>query len=450
MSVSRRNFLKVAGALAGGTLMPTVGADAAAWEQMRAGPQGGTPQPITRSALALTRSRLLPITFFPPSPTTASFPAPCFVSRKASRLRSILYNDTTRRNNCTGMARWFPPTWMAPPRRARLSSPHMASGALFSRLVPSGFASITPTIGREPIFPPASTAGRWDRCTSSRGTNRELRPRNFPGPEGIRAHLQPRRRHGHGLSFAGHGPKALKQAGESAMKASLAKGMPHGYEVGYDSFTINGRMLGHGEPLRVKQGERVLFHILNGSATEIRSLALPGHSFRVVALDGNPVPNPATVPVLWLGTAERISAIVEMNHPGVWILGDSFDDDRQHGMGIVVEYAGRTGKPHWIAPPQFRWNYTRFAKARRQLPAAGRDFGDELFARTMPPTTVSIAGRSMERPSPWRMPWRRRISFEAGQALPLTCATPATTSIHPSAPPHLRADQLAGIPTRAS
>ena len=138
--------------------------------------------------------------------------------------------------------------------------------------------------------------------------------------------------------------KSLQETGESAMKASLAKGMPHGYEVGYRSFTINGRMLGHGEPIRVKQGERVLFHILNGSATEIRSLALPGHSFQVVALDGNPVPNPAKVPVLWLGTAERISAIVEMNHPGVWIMGDLDNDDRPHGMGIVVEYAGSAGK----------------------------------------------------------------------------------------------------------
>ena len=86
--------------------------------------------------------------------------------------------------------------------------------------------------------------------------------------------------------------KELEEQGESAMKASLAKGMPHGYEVGYSSFTINGRMLHHGEPVRVKQGERVLFHILNGSATEIRSLALPGHSFEVVAMDGNPVPKP--------------------------------------------------------------------------------------------------------------------------------------------------------------
>ncbi len=157
--------------------------------------------------------------------------------------------------------------------------------------------------------------------------------------------------------------KELEEQGESSMKASLAKGRPHGYEVGYSSFTINGRMLGHSEPIQVKQGERVLFHILNGSATEIRGLALPGHSFRVIALDGNPVPSPASVPVLWLGTAERISAIVEMNHPGVWILGDTDDDDRRHGMGIVVEYAGQKGKAEWIKPAVAHWNYLHFARA---------------------------------------------------------------------------------------
>src|SRR5215469_14117587 len=155
--------------------------------------------------------------------------------------------------------------------------------------------------------------------------------------------------------------KELEESGESAMKASLAKGMPHGFEVGYGSFTINGRMLGHGDPIRVKSGERVLFHVLNGSAGEIRSLALPGHMFQVVAFDGNDLPNPVKVPVLWLGTAERISAIVEMNHPGVWIMGDLDNDDRRHGMGIVVEYAGRSGKPEWITPPPHRWNYMRFA-----------------------------------------------------------------------------------------
>ena len=174
--------------------------------------------------------------------------------------------------------------------------------------------------------------------------------------------------------------KVLKETGESSMKASLTKGMPHGYEVGYKFFTINGRMLGHGEPIRVKRGERVLFHILNGSATEIRSLALPGHTFEVIALDGNQVPNPEHVPVLWLGTAERISAIVEMNHPGVWIMGDLADGDRHHGMGVVVEYANRSGKAQWIAPPPFRWSYARFARSGASARAPDESF-EMVFAK---------------------------------------------------------------------
>jgi FtsP/CotA-like multicopper oxidase with cupredoxin domain len=160
----------------------------------------------------------------------------------------------------------------------------------------------------------------------------------------------------------------LKGQGEAAMRASLARGMKKGFEVGYRIFTINGRQLGFGEPVRVKHGERVLFHVLNGSATEIRSLALPGHRFKVVALDGNPVPHPTEVPVLWIGTAERVSAVVEMSYPGVWVLGDLDDDDRGRGMGIVVEYAGSTGKPVWRAPPPARWDYRFFADPHRQPP----------------------------------------------------------------------------------
>lgn len=179
----------------------------------------------------------------------------------------------------------------------------------------------------------------------------------------------------------------LEHTGESAMKASLAKGNPKGFEVGYASFTINGRMLGHGEPIKVRRGERVLFHVLNASATEIRSLALPGHTFRVIALDGNSVPNPATVPVLWLGTGERVSAIVTMNHPGVWVMGDTDDDDRRHGMGIVVEYANHLGKAQWIAPPKFRWDYSKFAS-----PAASAALPDETFAMTLAKDNAAIEG----------------------------------------------------------
>jgi FtsP/CotA-like multicopper oxidase with cupredoxin domain len=118
--------------------------------------------------------------------------------------------------------------------------------------------------------------------------------------------------------LAGAPVKALQQMGRAADEEAQEK--TKGFEVGYELFGINGRMLGHGEPIRVKAGERVLFHLLNASATEIRSVALPGHLFRIVALDGNPVPTQADVPVLWLGTAERVSALVEMKHPGVWVM----------------------------------------------------------------------------------------------------------------------------------
>ena len=152
----------------------------------------------------------------------------------------------------------------------------------------------------------------------------------------------------------------LRAAALAALDASLKRGLQQGYELAYNFFSVNGRMLGTGEPIRVKAGERVLFHVLNASASEIRSLALAGHVFNVVTLDGNPVPRPANVPVLWLGPAERVSAVVEMKEPGVWVLGDLDDDARSHGMGIVVEYAGHTGAAQWKKPMPFRWDYTRF------------------------------------------------------------------------------------------
>ncbi|MFD7898558.1 multicopper oxidase family protein [Streptomyces sp. NPDC059743] len=177
--------------------------------------------------------------------------------------------------------------------------------------------------------------------------------------------FQPSLSHGGDMAqdfLAGSEVPELKRKGEKAMADSLARGMPHGYEVGYRAFSVNGRKLGHGEPIKVRTGQRVLFHVLNASATEIRSLALPGHTFTVVALDGNPVPRPAGVPVLWIGTAERVSALVEMDHPGVWVLGDLADDDRNAGMGTVVEYAGRTGSARWTAPPKSTWDYRTFAR----------------------------------------------------------------------------------------
>ena len=50
-------------------------------------------------------------------------------------------------------------------------------------------------------------------------------------------------------------------------------------------------------------------------------------------------------------------------------MGDLADDDRTRGMGIVIEYAGKTGKPKWTKPAPFKWDYTRFGLSNRDAQA---------------------------------------------------------------------------------
>jgi FtsP/CotA-like multicopper oxidase with cupredoxin domain len=137
---------------------------------------------------------------------------------------------------------------------------------------------------------------------------------------------------------------------------------PNGWEIGYRIFSINDKSLGGGEPIQVKPGQRVLMHLLNASATSNRRIAFPAHKFQVVALDGNPVPVPKAVDVLEFGPGERIDAIVEMNRPGVWILGTTRDSDRDDGMGVLIEYANQRSDMPWLPPPMTPWDYSIFGK----------------------------------------------------------------------------------------
>jgi FtsP/CotA-like multicopper oxidase with cupredoxin domain len=169
------------------------------------------------------------------------------------------------------------------------------------------------------------------------------------------------------------GPSLVPRAGDGIDDDDQANGpllkIPRStMEVEYDIGSVNGRALGHGEPLQVREGQRVLVHILNASATATQRLALAGHSFLVIALDGNPVPVPQPVEVLELGPGERISGVVEMRNPGVWIFGAVGDNEREVGrMGTVVEYAGKTGNPQWIRPPNPPWDYVIFGEPAAHL-----------------------------------------------------------------------------------
>jgi len=184
-----------------------------------------------------------------------------------------------------------------------------------------------------------------------------------------------------------------------------------GSDVGYKYATINQHRLGAGEPLRVKAGQRVLMHFLNASATENVVLALPGHSFQVIAMDGNPVPKPCAVEILSLAVGERIDAIVEMNTPGVWVLGSTLEKSRIKGLGVVVEYAGKTGAPVWKDPKAADWDYSQFAST---APSQAPDeiiqlaFADEGTKGDSKFDTWSINGKSWPNIDPIRVKQGKR------------------------------------------
>ena len=137
--------------------------------------------------------------------------------------------------------------------------------------------------------------------------------------------------------------------------------------VMYVCGSINGRMLGHDAPIQVRQGQRVLFHILNASATQPHWLALPGHRFQVLALDGAPVATQSRVETLRLGPAERVTAIVTMDTPGVYVLGEPRDEFRNAGMGAIVEYANQSGKPIEPRNLKLQFDYRSFADLKPTL-----------------------------------------------------------------------------------
>jgi FtsP/CotA-like multicopper oxidase with cupredoxin domain len=90
---------------------------------------------------------------------------------------------------------------------------------------------------------------------------------------------------------------------ETMREKSANSPLTTGSDVVYKYATINQHMLGSGDPLRVKKGQRVLMRLLNASATENVLMAFPGHTFKIVSMDGNSVPTPRSVEVLSLAVA---------------------------------------------------------------------------------------------------------------------------------------------------
>jgi FtsP/CotA-like multicopper oxidase with cupredoxin domain len=210
-----------------------------------------------------------------------------------------------------------------------------------------GTPAIPPRASRRYTFTPTPSGTRWYHTHTSAG--RDLKRATYTGQFGF-LYIEPKDEPG---AYDQEIFLALKEWDPFITTGGDDQGS---MDAGYRYFAIHAGM----ERARVKQGQRVMLRILNASATVHRRIGFAGHKFRVVAMDGNPVANSEEVEALELGPAERIDAVVEMNQPGVWVLGTTVDKEREAGMALVFEYEGQRGTPRWIAPATDRWDYTGF------------------------------------------------------------------------------------------
>jgi FtsP/CotA-like multicopper oxidase with cupredoxin domain len=225
-----------------------------------------------------------------------------------------------------------------------------------------GTPTVLPGGSRRYSFVPRPSGTHWYHSHGHAG--RDLKRATYTGQFGF-LYVEPKEEPGQFdaevfLALHGWDPYLSSQGDEGNL------------EVTYPVYSVNSHALGSGEPVRVKEGQSVLFRILNASATEQHRIALPGHKFKVVSLDGNAAPVPREVDVIDMGPAERVDAVVTMNQPGVWILGEADDRARNAGLGIVVEYANRSETPQWTAAANTPWDYTIFGReAVTPEPAGG-------------------------------------------------------------------------------
>jgi FtsP/CotA-like multicopper oxidase with cupredoxin domain len=114
-----------------------------------------------------------------------------------------------------------------------------------------------------------------------------------------------------------------------------------GGEFGTDEFLMDGKMDEAIPPIVVKKGDRVLIRLIN-AGTMAHPIHLHGHSFKIVATDGNPVPEAAqlTKDTVLIAPGERYDIVFEANNPGVWMLHCHIENHAANGMMTLIEYEG--------------------------------------------------------------------------------------------------------------
>ena len=114
-----------------------------------------------------------------------------------------------------------------------------------------------------------------------------------------------------------------------------------GGELGSDMFLVNGKVHGGIPPIVVSEGDRVLLRMINAGHMP-HPIHLHGHSFRIVATDGNPIPQGMewTKDTILIGPAERYDLELDADNPGVWMFHCHIEHHMANGMMTVLQYEG--------------------------------------------------------------------------------------------------------------
>ncbi|MCC6496891.1 MAG: multicopper oxidase domain-containing protein, partial [Propionibacteriaceae bacterium] len=178
-----------------------------------------------------------------------------------------------------------------------------------------------------------------------------------------------------------------------AQVQNQAEGNGRGGAFAYDLFLINGRAADAIPPLQVSPGQKIRLRLVNlGNLPH--AMHLHGHSFTIIATDGNPVPPGARLvkDTVLLGPGERYDIEIAGHNPGVWMFHCHMPNHSENGMMTALVYDGFEvpgigSHPHSSAPP-----VATPASAAGHADAPAAPAGQPAAGTDQPPTQASLLG----------------------------------------------------------
>ncbi|RNB67543.1 multicopper oxidase family protein [Brevibacillus invocatus] len=136
------------------------------------------------------------------------------------------------------------------------------------------------------------------------------------------------------MSSMNHGDSST---GMDMSNMSDAEMMPLMYTI----FSANGKTGSAIQPLQVKEGEKVRIRLVNAGYLS-HKMYLPGHEFKIVSTDGQPINNPPLIKdqLLNIAPGERYDIEFVANNPGKWLLEEHSAFPGAKSLKIPIVYEG--------------------------------------------------------------------------------------------------------------